>query len=418
MYRLHNIRNLANEDLFFLLILHFIGSKIMLYNKFIGGIMCVSIVFLIVRLFFRNRTGIVFPLTMKVLVTIYLFLDITCVIIQSYFRGVPQWGNEWLNFMTYHFVSAYDYLAFIVPFIVCYNRQKFNLSFLCKFGGLIAFMSICLVIVFYKEIINDSLGLSENLSFNGEDFVGLFSSCSFLLLLTPYIKRKMNSFIIFLFGIITLFTTIVFARRGSSLSVTIILLISLFYFLKKISFIKKILVFTFIGGVLLISSPHLFSSDIFYNLKEKGLYDSRSEVSDYFKKDMFNSKDLYFGRGMNGRYYCPQVYQTESGIDTVKYRYGIETGFYQLILRGGLIFALLHVSILAISAFKGLFFSRNNVLKAFSLWIILSLWELYPFGWPTFSIKFLLIWMGVSLCNNKEYLKMNDTQICKQLKIS
>lgn len=418
MVSLQKIRCLIKSDLFCLLVIHLLGSRNMIFDKYIGGIICVFTVILILKNFFRNKHPIHLPSRMKFMVIAYLVLDVLCVIIQSYFRGKSQWGGEWLNFMTYHFVVSTAYLAFLLPFIVFYDYRKFNLSFLCKYGGGIAVIFICYFLISYRDIINASLGLNEDTVFDGENFPDLFNSCAFLLLLTPYIKEKKKLLPIFILGLATLFTTIIFARRGSSLSIVLVLISSFLLYIKKISTFQKTISILFVGILLLFGFFRISSSNMMDNLKEKGMYDSRKEVSEYFEKDMLKSSDLYFGRGMNGQYYCPQIYQTKDGIVSEKYRYAIETGFYHLILKGGLIFAILHVLILAISALKGLFFSKNNILKAFSLWIMLSLWELYPFGWPSFSIKFLLIWIGVCLCNNKSFLKMNDTQICEQLKIS
>lgn len=381
--------------------------------------MCVAAVVVIITTFFKNRKSIQLHGGIKTLMTIYLFLDFVCVILQSYVRGESLWGGQILNFMTYHFVANGYYLAFVMPFVVCTDLRKFDLSFLCKYGGYVALIFVIYFFTSYESIIAAGLGIGDGdeTGINGEMFPLIFSTCSFLLLLTPYIKDKRKLVAIFLLGMITLFTTVIFARRGSSLSVVLVLLSSLYLYLRKVSVGKKVLAMAMIVIMAFIGYSKLSNSYLLDNIKEKGMYDSRSEVDDYFKKDMFNSSDVFFGRGMNGKYYCPQTYSTEDGPISVSYRTSIETGFYHLVLKGGIFFALLHVLILFVSAFRGLFFSRNNILKAFSLWILLSLWELYPFGWPTFSIKFFLIWIGVCLCNSKFFLNMNDRDICHQLKI-
>lgn len=418
MINLKKTKKIIKSDLFCLLVIHLLGSHVMIYNKYIGAVICVLAVIFILKNFFRNKGAIYLPPGMKFMVATYLVLDVLCVIVQSYFRGKPQWGGEWLNFMSYHFVVSTAYLAFLLPFVVCYDCRKFNLSFLCKYGGGIAVIFICYFLISYREIINANLGLDENAIFDGENFPALFNSCSFILFLTPYIKDKKKLLPIFVLGLVTLFTTVIFARRGSSLSIVLVLVSSFLLYIKKVSAFQKVVSMLFVSVLLLFGCSRVSSSNMMDNLKDKGMYDSRSEVSEYFEKDMLKSTDLYFGRGLNGQYYCPQIYYTKEGIVSVNYRYSIETGFYHLILKGGLIFALLHVLILGISALKGLFLSKNNILKAFALWMLLSLWELYPFGWPTFTIKFLLVWIGVGLCNNKSFLNMNDKQICEQLKIS
>ena len=64
-----------------------------------------------------------------------------------------------------------------------------------------------------------------------------------------------------------------------------------------------------------------------------------------------------------------------------------------------------------IPAVKGLFMSQNFLCKAGGFFILLSLFELYPFGWLEFSVKFLIIWMMIVLCMNPEVRAMDDEEI-------
>ena len=41
----------------------------------------------------------------------------------------------------------------------------------------------------------------------------------------------------------------------------------------------------------------------------------------------------------------------------------------------------------------------------------MSVLELYPWGYPTFSFKFFIIWLGVIMCNSKYFLSMSDQEI-------
>ena len=120
--------------------------------------------------------------------------------------------------------------------------------------------------------------------------------------------------------------------------------------------------------------------------------------------------DMIFGKGLNGRYYYPLLED-----DFLNgWRYGTETGFYNIVLKGGYVMAFTYILLLLIPAYKGIFQAHNILCNAGGFFILLSLFELYPFGWLEFSLKFLAIWMMVVLCMNPNVRNMSDLQIKQQ----
>ena len=420
-----NILNIKYKNIYdtiiFYMFIHLIGNMLIPLNRWVGSILCFyAILQIIINI--KKKGSLRFPFhgSVEALFIIYLLLDIFCVIIQSYFRGSAPWGNEFLSLLSYHFVSDSFYMAFLLPFFILIDYRKFSLSMFLKLVPYISCLGILFFAINYKNILLSAYRIQSHTFLNGEEFAKYFSSVSFSLLLWPVLKNKKKIIPVIIFGILALLTTIIMARRGSSLSIGIIFIFTIYQIIKKISFLKRILLFILLLGIgiSLYNYYKINSKGIFINITEKGMNDSRGEVNRYFEKDVFNSLDLWFGRGLNGEYYCPQRYvDPEGGYMYVTYRQSIETGFYHLILKGGIIFAIIHVLILLGAVIKGMFHSNNIVIKSFSLWILLSLIELYPFGWPTFSIKFLLIWIGVCLCYSRRYRKMNDQKICNILKI-
>lgn len=219
----------------------------------------------------------------------------------------------------------------------------------------------------------------------------------FLLLTFPYhsLKRKIFSIILIL---LTLLFAIIQARRALIFlclsQIGFSYLLYLFNSKKKLLFILSTLFIFFIGTVYV---PDIYSqreNSIFSFLNERGLEDTRTPVETYFFLDM-KDKDLVIGRGINGQYFCPNI-ETISG-----YRNVIETGYLQIILKGGIIKLALILLITLPAIFKGLFFSKNTLSKAAGLWILLWVIYLFPGNTEAFSFYYLLVWISIGICYSK-----------------
>lgn len=136
---------------------------------------------------------------------------------------------------------------------------------------------------------------------------------------------------------------------------------------------------------------------------ERGFSDTRSGVEESFYKDVTGIEAL-IGRGWYGAYYEP-VFGT--------HRREMETGYLALVLRGGWIYLVLYLSVLLYSAYLGLFYSKNLMAKSFSAIILLHIVDLYPHGWPSFSLYYMSIWIGVYFCLFKPYRRLTDRQVSR-----
>jgi len=118
-----------------------------------------------------------------------------------------------------------------------------------------------------------------------------------------------------------------------------------------------------------------------------------------FLKDM-EAIDLWIGRGSIGTY-------STGGL----LRPSIECGYLQVILKGGgiMLFLLLFMAMTAL--FKGLFASKNWVVKGFALIVAGWLMEMIPFGNPSAFPRYALFWFAVGVCHNKQLRAMTDEQI-------
>lgn len=194
------------------------------------------------------------------------------------------------------------------------------------------------------------------------------------------------------------------ARRGGLVMSILYLVMGWGMYLmndKKTSKVKMVLLVAVVValGYMLFTN---MADSFFATLVERGVEDSRSGVEESFYADMKTQSDWFFGRGWFGQYYEP-------GFNT--FRSSIETGYLALILRGGFLYLIPYVAVLALSAVNGYFRSRNLFCKSLAIMCLMQIVYLYPFGWPAFNFIHFVIWIGVWVCNRPQIRKLTDEQI-------
>ena len=146
---------------------------------------------------------------------------------------------------------------------------------------------------------------------------------------------------------------------------------------------------------------------MFSFLVDRGEEDTRSGVEVYMYADM-SSTDWVIGKGIKGEYYCPIV---DNVNDASGFRGYIETGYLQMILKGGIMSIALLLLILIPAIFKGLFKSKNILSKAAAIWITLWIIYEYPVIGVGFTMHYLLVWISVGICYSKKIRNMADSTI-------
>lgn len=326
--------------------LHLLGILLVTRNnQWLGSVICFyAILQMIICLIKKGRCRYPFSGLIGVLFYLYLLFSIFCVIIPSYFRGKAPWGDEFLSFLSYHFVVPEFYLAFFLPFLILFGCKRFfSFSIFLRISRVAAYIGIiCLVVDFSHLLYHESI-LNDKSSFLWNNYTTVFDAIAFSLFLLPVLHNRKKYIPVIIIGILVLFITVICARRGASLTIAIVFFFVACLFSSHIRVKFKPIYWLILIGIAV--SGYLFyyfkSDTLFRQITQKGMYNNREIVNNYFEKDMFNSFDMWFGRGLNGLYYCPQRYAAEGGkFEYVKYRQSIETGFYHLILKGGV---FLHV---------------------------------------------------------------------------
>jgi hypothetical protein len=235
--------------------------------------------------------------------------------------------------------------------------------------------------------------------------------CGFILLTYIYHKKTMNLVAI---GVIILAFLLasIRARRGLMfMAVTILLASYIVYYFTNKGKILKVILSIFIVVFLVIYGGQVYSANrggMFGMITGRMDEDTRTGVEEYFKGGM-TTTDWVIGRGINGQYYCPGINEL-AGTVTI-YRNVIETGYLQIILKGGIISLVLFLLLAVPAVFKGLFHSKNVLSKAAAIWILLFIIYLYPTTINSFSMSYLIIWFSIGICHSPDIRDMSDERI-------
>jgi len=295
------------------------------------------------------------------------------------------------------FDAQYGMLPYFAPLILVFPK---NLASYKKLFDVIILLCVFYIIydlAFIKDLLNSD---RESLISQGsvEHVVLLSIPASFLLLTFNYHSKKRKIFSIIIITT-TLFFAIYRARRGliviSSSQLVFAYFLYLFNSRNKFMLIFSSILILFIGAY---SIKDIFQSknSIFSFVIDRGTEDTRTGVELYFYADL-KTTDWIIGRGIAGKYFCPGIEENQK----TNYRDVIETGYLQIILRGGLVNLILTLLIVIPAIFLGLFYSRNMLSKAAGLWILASLIYSYPATIEAFSLYYLIYWMSIGICYSK-----------------
>ena len=314
--------------------------------------------------------------------------------------------------INYHLFQPFYILCYLMPYVSYIDYRFYDYGYFMKLAYKCAKVSVFLFIIAFPFLIKESsqrLLLSEGFSGNVSESrwilpYTIFNLFIFFFLLGKYQTKTERNWILGGF-ISVLLGGLLLGRRGRCAILVLYSLFPIYMWIQKFRRGKF-----FVGLFALMCAVALtfllFNTSLTSFITSRGTTDTRSGV-DVALMDQMDSWEVVFGKGLNGRYYYPLRED-----DYLKgWRYGSETGFFNLILKGGLLMAFVYIALLIIPAFKGMFRSNNLLCKASGYFIFVSLLELYPFGWLMFDLKFLIIWMGVVICMNPQVRYMNDEQV-------
>lgn len=327
-----------------------------------------------------------------------LFILLFVISIGIILRG--QWPTSPKDFML-HILTTPTYL---LPFLIIklpnekYFKELLNLFFK------ISLWVIPLWIMNYSDLIQIGTYKAEGIG----SYLPFISA--FLLGLSAYFTKRQRNINIVIWA--TYFMLMMMnARRNVSFSLLLYAVIA--YVLISLSSLKKntaktiiIYLFSILTGLILLLNFDSLASGVFNNMANRANEDTRSGVEELFFMDFSNApvSDWVFGRGMDGSYYQPM--RNEETGEITDYRNGIETGYLNMMLKGGIIYDVVIILIMILAIKRGLK-KRYIVYRYISIILFTYFIDLYTTN-PvcTFSVRSILFWLIVSILLNNS----NDKQ--------
>lgn len=351
-----------------------------------------------------------FPFTgsYRMLLKFYLFLCII-MIIRGYMIDYNYIWFTTVGAINYHLFQPTYIICYLMPFAALIPLRYFNFRIMLSYAEVIVLLNIVLLYVFRQEVMQASLygamGLEIEEDMITADSLSICSTFGFLALFyrfLPVTKWR----IALLSIIITFVCMVVGARRGGTALFSLMLCGALYFYTSTKKGFIKWFIRLIVVLVVIVAIYYMTQSAMASFLMERGMEDTRTKVEEAMLSQM-NTFELIFGKGLNGRYYCPlRDFDYLNG-----WRYIVETGFYNIVLKGGFLMAIVYCLLLFIPAYKGMFKSNNLFCKAAAFFIFYHLISLKPFGILSFDLSFLYLWMFMVCCMNNRVRAMSDEEI-------
>jgi len=100
-----------------------------------------------------------------------------------------------------------------------------------------------------------------------------------------------------------------------------------------------------------------------------------------------------------------------------KDRRNIECGYFQIILKGGIVMLILILALAVPAVWLGLTHSRNWFTRGCAIIVLIRLVEMVPYGLPVADLRYVLFWLAVGGCLAPGLRSMSEDDITSQLKL-
>lgn len=366
--------------------------------------------------------------TTKKLLIALLFVQLLMVIIGVFnlaFRYDPfdeSLRNLFRNLMFY----THSPLTYLIPFAAFLPFTINDFKKLTTIGIIIIGVQIVLFIMNRGEMFNPVASITGRTSLLSEsgDFLtvrqlanSIFSGVGLLAFLT-WSRKYINeiTFWILISGIFLAFASIVAGGgRGTSFVILgyIITAFAISNYGNKLGILKLGVLFLILAVVLVYLYNNTSVFDFLFNrmFEDESQAEFRESGRESFTNALiadFNNTPLnwLFGRGIYGAYILPDG----------DYREAMEWGWLYQILKGGIIYLVTYVGILLYSFKKAVFNSNNMLMKAMGFLCLWQVIELIPFGLPSMTAKYFLVWLFVGVISQKGIRELHDKDILQLLK--
>lgn len=311
-------------------------------------------------------------------------------------------------------------LAYILPYLLVYDVSTINLNKIFNFSIMFALFALIIIFLNYEYLMmaNNIYYITSAIDNNLVNSVlaqipimwSIPASIIFMNLNFVSKKKVIISLIVY---VLAISFSMALGRRGTSLYGILFLLAGFWMYIRNSSYRLSRRVHVSIILALFLLGCAYFAMDHFSFLVQRGFEDSRSSVNEAFFDDL-DISDFILGRGLNGTYYDPM-----NIFDAINNRRpDHETGMLNIILHAGLLFLIPYLLICVSSIYKGYFKSNNTLIKSFSVYILINTLMLLVGSYPAFNLRFFILWIGILLCNNASFRRMDNKEIANYFILS
>lgn len=354
---------------------------------------------------FYFRFKAIIPLQGIIRIVFYFYLAwILVIILRPFFEG-QNYSVEAL-----HPYSTTGLTSYLLPFLVLLGAEIISLPKLFKISYIFALIGFAYFILNFNNmqaIVSEGIigGNEDTMGINGlaNEYFFWFNISSLSLLCYEFISKKLKWTAI-LASVLMLFLMIYFARRGAIFMFLMYFLGAFYLYIlqpdKNTKFFKVLFTLLIIATV--VSTVLMYANTTFSLLFTRMDEDTRSGVNESVIRYLNNENAWFLGKGSEGAY---------PDINWDKPRYGVETGYLNMILKGGIVYLSLYCFLLLHSAYLGFFKTNNRLTKAFALYIFFHVLFLVPYGVISFGLEYLFVWVGVVVCQSNKYRLMTNQQL-------
>lgn len=301
--------------------------------------------------------------------------------------------------------SAGGVPTYLLPFIILFLPNK-------------KYFSTILTVLFYSMLLILPIWFIKALDLVQDEYyaeaIGAYLPFFGIVLLQFRGRFKVRQQVIMIsIYLVYLLLMIMNARRNMVVSLTLYFILALFvsnFSQLKHSIRARIIIILGIAGIILFTSLSWgnLSATVFNRILNRGFEDTRSDVEMLMIMDFSSSPatDWLIGRGMDGTYF--QMMQDQNTYEFTTDRNVIETGYLNMILKGGLLFVMIVLLFLITAFFRGISF-KKPYLTGLSFALLLYLLDMYmttPVS--SFSVRNVVFWLIVSICfqyESRPYLR-------------
>jgi hypothetical protein len=247
----------------------------------------------------------------------------------------------------------------------------------------------------------------------------------FFILFIPYLKIKQN-ILILIVAFLSLFIAIAW-RSNIIHIITSLGIVSIFWFRKAIS--HRILLMLqaalFVIPIFLlfrgIEGENIFnrSTNVEYLITSKGeqenlAEDTRTELYSDVLNDLYESGDIWLGRGANGKYKTGGDF--ELPVELGNMRPDVEVGFLKLLIYNGILGVLLYGIIIWIAAYNGIAKTNNTLSQILGVLIASHWFILFLENIITYNPYYYFHWFTVGLCLSHSFRTLTNEDIKQWLR--